>query len=150
LRVSASILIQRSITEVFAFMSTPSYLPAWVEGVAAVDGPASPDQEIGETLAVRGSSSLGLVWSTWEVTNYEPPRTLALRCLDDRHAIEARWTLEGCRAGATRISVEADITAVGFFPLASVQLKELGTRQLQADLDVLRRHLEADALSDSR
>jgi uncharacterized protein YndB with AHSA1/START domain len=150
MRVTASILIQRPITEVFSFVSTPGYLPAWVAGVAAVDGPTPPEQGVGETLVVQGISGLGLVWSTWEVTSYEPPRTLALRCLDDRRAIEARWTLEGCCSGATRISVEADLTAVSFFPPATVDLKELGTRQLQADLEILRRHLEVDALEDTR
>jgi uncharacterized protein YndB with AHSA1/START domain len=149
MRVSASILIQRPIAEVFSFVSNPGYLPSWVAGVTTADGLLQLDQGVGETLVLQCIPSLGLAASTWEVTSYEPPRMLALRCLDDRRAIETRWTLEGSRLGATRVSVEADLTAVGFFPPASVHLKDLGTRQLEVDLELLRSHLEAEARGDT-
>jgi uncharacterized protein YndB with AHSA1/START domain len=150
MRVSATILIQRPISEVFSFVSTPCLLASWIAGVAAAEGPMPPEQGIGELLVVKASPSLGLALSTWEVTSYDPPRSLALRCLDDTGAIEARWTLEGCPSGATRIWVEADLAAVSFFPPASGHLKELGTRQLEADLEILRSHMESEVPGDTR
>ena len=58
-------------------------------------------------------------------------------------AHEVRWTLEGLPSGATRVRVEADLDAVSFFQPAATDVAELGTRQLKADLQVLKRHLEA-------
>ena len=54
-----------------------------------------------------------------------------------------RWTLEGVPSGSTRVWVEADLEAASFFQPAAMDVAELGTRQLQADLQVLKRHLEA-------
>lgn len=145
MRVYASIVIQRPIAAVFSFLSTPGYLPRWVAGVASADGPTPPEQGIGQTLVVQATTRLDAAGSTWEVTTYEPPRTLALRSLDDTRAVEARWTLETGPSGATRVWVEADLAAVSFFPPEPMQLNELGTRQLEADLEVLRTRLEDDA-----
>lgn len=150
MRLTASILIQRSIAEVFAFVSNPAVLSSWVAGVAAADGPTPPEHGIGETFVVQGSASPRPASSTWEVTSYEPPRSLALRCLDDTRASEARWTLEGCHSGATHVRIDADLTAIGFFPPASVHLKALGTRQLEADLQHLRSQLEDDTAGGTR
>jgi uncharacterized protein YndB with AHSA1/START domain len=143
MRVHASILIQRPIASVFAYLSTPNHLPGWVAGVATADGPPPDQQEVGATLALQRAISAGHVRSIWEVTAYEPPRTLALRGLDNG-AAEVRWTLETVPSGATRIWVDADLTTVGFFQPAPTHLEALGTRQVQADLEVLRRRLEAE------
>ena len=144
MRVHASILIQRPIAAVFGYLSAPDQLPGWVAGVATADGPPPDQQEVGATLALHRTAPPRRTRSTWEVTAYEPPRTLALRGLDNGAGVEVRWTLEAVPSGATRIWVDADLTAVGFFQPAPTHLEALGTRQVQADLEVLRRRLEAE------
>jgi len=143
MRVHASILVQRPIAAVFAYLNTPAHLSCWLAGVVRADGPPPEDQEVGDTVVLEHRSRLGHVRSTWEVTAYEPPRSLALRGLDNDAGAEVRWTLEGAPAGATRIWVEADLTAVGFFQPAAPHLADLATRQVQADLASLRHQLEA-------
>jgi uncharacterized protein YndB with AHSA1/START domain len=145
MRVHASILIQRPIAAVFAYLSRPDRLPSWVAGVAAADGPTPDRQGVGATLVVERTAPVGLARLTWEVTAYEPPRTLALRGLDDGAGVEVCWTLEGVPSGATRVWVEADVQAVGFFRPEPGRLDELGARELQDNLEVLRRRLEDDA-----
>jgi hypothetical protein len=145
MRVHASILIQRRITVVFTYLSTPNCLPSWVTGVAMATGPPPEQNGVGATLALERTAPTSRGRSTWEVTAYETPRCLALRRLDDdgTAGAEVRWTLEGLASGATRIRVEADLDAVSFFQPASADLAELGTRQVQRDLKDLKRQLEA-------
>jgi uncharacterized protein YndB with AHSA1/START domain len=145
MRVHASILIRRPIAAVFAYLITPSRLSCWVAGVATADGPTPDRQGLGATLLVRTTARSGTVRSSWEVTAYEPPRTLALRGLDDAPGVEVRWTLEGLAVDATRVWVEADVHALGFFQPDPTHLEELGARQVHDDLEVLRRRLEGDA-----
>ena len=70
MRVHASILVQRPIAAVFAFLSTPAQLPSWVAGVGSADGPTSDQQEVGRTLVVQDTTRLDLAPSLWEVTAY--------------------------------------------------------------------------------
>ena len=143
MRVHASILVQRPITAVFAYLSSPDHLPGWVARLARADGPPRDELEVGATLILQRAAALGHARSTWEVIAYEPSRSLALRGLDGSAGVEVRWTLEGVPSGSTRVWVEADLEAASFFQPAATDVAELGTRQLQADLQVLKRHLEA-------
>ena len=141
MRIHASVVIQRPIGVVFDYLSTPSHLPCWVAGVATADGLAADRQEVGATFVVQRT---GLARATWEVTAYQPPRSLALRGLDDAIGVEVRWTLEGIPSAATRVRVEADLRAVGFLPPSPMDLAEMGTRQIHDDLKSLRHRLEDD------
>jgi hypothetical protein len=144
MRLHGGILVERPITAVFDYLCRPDRLPFWVSGVQSADG-ASPDRQgVGATLVVERRGSLGPVRSTWELTAYEPPRTLALRGLNDCAGLEVFWTLESAWSGATRVLVEADMHTVGFFRCEPGYLEESGARQLHADLELLRRRLEVD------
>ena len=146
MRVHASVLVQRPIEVVFEYLSTPEQLPEWLAGVAAVHGPLPDQQEVGSILVLDRRRPLGHTRSTWEVTAYEPPRSLALRGLDDAAARpEVRWTLEGVPPGATRVGVEADLDAASFFQPTATDLAELGMRQVQDNLQVLKQRVEAGA-----
>jgi len=148
MRIQASILIRRRINAVFSFLSTPVCLPSWVAGVTIADGLQVEEQGVGATFVLQRAGCTGR--STWEVTAYEPPRALALRGLDEVAGAEVRWTLEGVPSGATRVWVEADLAVVSFFQPVPRQLEQMGTRQLEVDLEVLRSRLEADASEASR
>jgi uncharacterized protein YndB with AHSA1/START domain len=145
MRLRASILIQRPIAAVFAYVSRPDYLPSWVTGVVTAEGAGPERQGVGALLVVGRPGAGGLVRSTWEVIAYEPPRMLALRALDDRAGVEVSWALERASSGATRVSVEADMLAIGFFGSQPGYLEESILRQLQADLEVLRRCVGEEA-----
>jgi uncharacterized protein YndB with AHSA1/START domain len=142
MRVHASVLIQRPIAVVFAYLSTPDQLPGWVAGLVRADGPPRDELEVGATLIMQRVAAPGHARSTWEVIAYEPPRSLALRGLDGSAGVELHWTLEGVPSGSTRVWVEADLDAVSFFQPASTDLAEIGVRQVQNDLEALRRRLE--------
>ncbi len=144
MRVHASVLIHRPITAVFTYLSTPDRLPCWVAGLATAAGPPLDRQGVGARLLVGGTTGPESVRSAWDVTAYEPPRSLALRGRDTGEPVEVRWTLEGRAGGDTRVCLEADLVAVGFFRPPPAQLEALGVRQLQADLEVLRQRLEQD------
>ena len=121
----------------------PDHLPGWVAGLARADGPPRDELEVRATLILQRAAALGHARSTCEVIAYEPSRSLALRGLDGSAGVEVRWTLEGVPSGSTHVWVEADLEAASFFQPAATDVAELGTRQLQADLQVLKRHLEA-------
>jgi hypothetical protein len=143
-RLHAGILVQQPIAAVFAYLCRPDRLSSWVTGVLSAEGASPERQGVGATLVVERAGSVGDVRSIWEVTAYEPPRSLALRGLDDSAQVEVFWILESASSGATRVSVETDISTVGFFGSEPGCVEESGTRQLHADLEVLRRHLQGD------
>jgi uncharacterized protein YndB with AHSA1/START domain len=144
MRMHAGILVQRPITSVFAYICRPDCLASWVTGVLSADGASPERQGVGATLVVERAGSVGHVHSKWEVTACEPPRTLALRSLEDCAGLEVFWTLASTSSGATLVWVEADVHAVGFFRSEPGYVAESVARQLQADLHALRRRLEGD------
>jgi uncharacterized protein YndB with AHSA1/START domain len=143
-RLHAGILVQQPIAVVFAYLCRPDGLSSWVTGVLSADGASPERQGVGAKLVVQRAGFVGAVRSTWEVTTYEPPRILGLRALDESAGVEVFWTLESAATGATRISVETDLCTIGFFGTEAGYVEASGTRQLHADLEVLRRHLEVD------
>jgi uncharacterized protein YndB with AHSA1/START domain len=144
-RIHTSMLVHRPIEVVFEYLSSPKHLPGWVTGLARADSPLADEQEVGTLLALERSAERGRVLSTWEVTAYEPPRSLALRGLDDgAAALEVRWTLQGIQPGDTRVCVEADVAMMSFFQLPPADLESIGIRRIQHDLDLLRQRLETE------
>ena len=143
MRIHTSMLVRRPILVVFEYLSSPKHLSRWVTGVARADGPLPDEQEVGALLALEHPAGRGQTLSKWEVTAYEPPRSLALRGLDDRAAaVEVRWTLQGVQPDGTRVRVDADIAALSFFQLPPADLEALGLRGIEHDLDRLRQRLE--------
>jgi hypothetical protein len=122
MRVRTSVLVQRPIDVVFERLT-------------------SADEKLSfEYLSPSGGSP-----TTWEVTAYEPPMRLALRQFDEvGGGLEMRWTLERLPSGATCVWVEADLTPSGLLPPRSIDLAEIGRRQVQHDLEILSRRLEAE------
>ena len=147
MRVRASILVQRPIEVVFACLSTPDELPRWIDSQAWAHGGLPDDNQVGATLAFECSAPAGRLRSKWEVTAYEPPRSLALRGLDQGcGGVELRWTLERVPSGATCVWVEADLTPSGLFQPSATDLADRGRRQVQHDLEILSRRLESQNL----
>jgi uncharacterized protein YndB with AHSA1/START domain len=146
MRLHASVLVQRPIEAVFEFLSTPEQLPRWIASMDSAYGPSSGDNEVGATLALEYRVPAGRARTTWEVTAYEPPRSLALRGLDQDggRGVEVRWTLERLPSGATCVRVETDLTASGFFQPELTDLADIGGRQVQHDLERLSQRLETE------
>jgi uncharacterized protein YndB with AHSA1/START domain len=142
-RIHTSMLIHCPIGVVFEYLSSPNRLSHWVTGVARANGPSLEDSEVGALLALELSAERGHAPINWEVTAYEPPRSLALRALDDGGAaVEVRWTLHGLQRDDTRVCVEADVSTMSFFHLSSADIEAIGIRQIDQDLDLLRQRLE--------
>jgi uncharacterized protein YndB with AHSA1/START domain len=145
MRVHASVLVQRPIDVVFEYLSTPEQLPRWLAHVVSAHGPLPHDNQVGATLGFEYSAPVGRARSTWEVTAYEPPRSLALRRLDQGGCgAEVHWTLERLPSGATCVWLETDLTTSALFQPSSTNLTDIGSREVQHDLEILSQRLEAE------
>ncbi len=79
MRVTASVIIDQPIRVVFASIADPSCWPKWMTNVSAIERRSARSLDVGETFdRVDHPAGHGL-WSTWEVTEYEPPRLLGCR-----------------------------------------------------------------------
>ena len=87
-------IVERPIREVFAFASNPCCWTEWITGAAPVHHTWSGQLDVGTTF--RQAAPLASFWddTSWEVTEYQPPRVFACRWL-------------GASCGAVRLLCEA-------------------------------------------
>jgi uncharacterized membrane protein len=141
-RVEQSVVIDRPIEAVFAFLAPFANIPRWEAGILEA-GQVSPGP-LG--VGARGRDVRRFmgrrVETTYEVTEYAPPARFAVRSLAGPTPVAARYTLERL-AGGTRVRSEADLAIGGPMRLVAPLLSRLLGRQHARDLQRLKGLLEA-------
>ena len=139
MQIATRIVIARPIRGVFAFVSNPCCWTDWIAGAAPVQQTWSGQLDVGTTF--RQGAPLASFWddTSWEVTEYQPPRAFA-----------CRWLGSSC--GAVRLLCEAlDATtcltvcceaAAGPF-VHGLEVERAIQAQMQRDLTGLKHLLEA-------
>src|SRR3954449_3309437 len=76
-QITTHIVIERPIREVFAFASDPCCWMEWIAGAEPVPHTWSGQLDVGTTFLQ--DAPLASFWndSSWEVTEYQPPRVFA-------------------------------------------------------------------------
>jgi hypothetical protein len=141
-KIERSIVIERSIQDVFDFVHDPTKDPLWqttlLESQPLDEGPlraGSRVREVRRFLGIRLETS-------WEVTEYEPPTRSAITSTSGPVPFTGGYALEPLDGG-TRFTVHGDLGAHGFFKLAEPVFTRMATRELEANLGHLRDLLEA-------
>ena len=138
-QISTRIVITRPIHEVFAFASNPCCWTEWIAGAAPVQQTWSGQLDVGTTF--RQAAPLASFWddTSWEVTEYQPPRVFA-----------CRWVGASCGAvrllcealdGTTCVTVSCE-AADGLF-VNGAEVERAIQAQMQRDVTRLKHRIEA-------
>jgi uncharacterized membrane protein len=139
---SVSVEIDRSLSEVFAYVTDPAKLPAWQTNTVSVtqesDGPLGVGTRLREIHRAPGGRNLV---SLVEVSHFDPGRRFALRILEGPLPIDGRFTFAPTEDG-TRVELLGQGQPTGVLRLGQPLLKRVLRRQFARDLDRLKQVLE--------
>ena len=140
-----SVIIERPVEEVFAFVENPENDPIWRPGVIesgeisrGPKGVGTTGREVYEMLGVRGES-------TWEITEYEPDRKVSYRSTSGPVTYKGTWTYESVEGG-TRVTFAIDWEIAGWDGFGRLSERVVGMTIFQTNdgnLKALKKLLEA-------
>ena len=144
IKVEHSVVIDRPVEEVFAFVAAMENEPQWQSGVDEVhstsEGPMGVGSTWFEVMRILGRR----IETHYVVTEYEPNRKLSMKSTSGPVSMEGSMTFESA-GGGTRMDITGQGDAKGFFKLAEPVLGRIINRQFEADLGNLKDLLEAQA-----
>jgi uncharacterized protein YndB with AHSA1/START domain len=142
MKVESSILIDRPVEEVFAYVVDPNNTAQWagpvVEAKKTSEGPVG----LGTTSS-RVSQLLGRTMeATYEISEYELNSHYADKMTSGPVPITSRISVAPVDGG-TKVTIAGEIQAAGFFKLAEPIFARIAKRQVAADVQTLKELLEA-------
>ncbi|HSL43599.1 MAG TPA: SRPBCC family protein [Anaerolineales bacterium] len=138
-----SIMIDRPVGEVFDFMSAPENNFQWQYGTLATARLSEGVSSIGTFFRSIGHSMGQRNLSTFEVTEYEPNRKYAFKSLSGPFRLQTAYTFEMADNSRTKINISIQAGVVDFVQMDEGILEKKMRKQLQENLAVLRKLLEA-------
>ena len=139
--IEIGVEIERPVEEVFAHLTDPAKTPQWkpavLESRVEPPGPLRVGTKIHTVLTFLGRRLEG----TAEVTELVPNHKLVQKT-DSPFPLEMTYLAEPT-AGGTKVTVEAVVEPGGFFKVAEPVLGRIAKKQGLAELDALRKLLEA-------
>lgn len=142
MKITESVIIDRPIDEVFAYAGEPSNDPQWstafVEARMTSDGPLAKGSTFTEQMRFLGKR----FDIECEVTEYEPGQRVAFNVAAGSNTGVHVRTFEPMDSG-TRVTLLTEGDSSGMFKIADPVLTKVGTRQMAADLHVLKAIIEA-------
>lgn len=144
-KMETTIVINRSLEEVFAFTTNFENQPKWqsrlLEAQQTSEGPIGVGTKWRFVAKFLGQR----IEFEQECTEYEPNRMYAGKSTSGPFPIEGRQTYEPVEGG-TRLNVTGEVQPGGFFKLAEPLVVRMLKRLTDADLANLKDLMEAGAL----
>lgn len=143
-----SVVVNRPLEEVFAYLSDPRKDPEW-------SGAAEEMLQIDAGEPIRSGTKFRQVGSFLgrrlelliEVTVYEENHRFGMKVVSGPLRFAGLRTMEA-EAGRTRVTFAGGGESHGFFKLAEPLLEKVAARQLKRDLTALKQVLEMNTASD--
>ncbi|UCG25589.1 MAG: SRPBCC family protein [Chloroflexota bacterium] len=141
-KIETSVIIDRPVEEVFAYIVDPKNTPEWAGPV--IEARQTSEGAVGlGTTSSRITQFLGRTMeATYEITEFEPYEYYADRTTSGPVPINARMSLNPV-IGGTELTIEGEIESAGFFKLAEPVLARMAKRQVATDAQTLKEILEA-------
>lgn len=143
-KVEASVVINRPLEEVFAFVTTIENSPKWESEVVEAKQTSEGSISVGTTFNGVGEFLGRRIESTFAVTAYEPNRTYAIKTTSGPMPFEQEHALEPVEGG-TKVTIVAEVNPGGIFRLAEPIFARRVQSQLDTNLSNLKNVLEAEA-----
>jgi uncharacterized membrane protein len=145
MRVERSATINRPVDRVFEYVSAPENDPTWVS--------ASLRHEMLSPAPMRvGSITEEDVWFlgrrmryAWEITQYNPPSTLALRSISGPIPATIRVLLESLDGARTKVILVGEVHLRGVYKPMELVIRGVARRQFGTQLRTLKDLLESGA-----
>jgi len=144
LKIETSIVINRSVEDVFAVLSEVENLPKWSSTFQEVTKTSKGPMGVGTSWTGVGKSLGKRIETKIEQTEYEPNQKSAQKS-NSPFPVHQQITFESVDGG-TRVNARIEAEPGGFFKLAEPLVESTGKRQIEADLATLKDLMEAHAL----
>jgi hypothetical protein len=145
-RVEASCVIERPISDVWAYISNLDNQPAWDPGLVEVKW--KPPLGDGSLVELRDDSLLlrllGRASDRATVTEYREGRAFALRFSHGPSFLQAKYELDPVESGHTRLTRVAILNGIGAWRLLEVALRRRAVRERAAEITNIKRILESE------
>ncbi len=139
--VKHSILINRPIEQVYAFVSDPHNDTQWqtgiVEATVVGDGPIAVGTQVRGARTFMGKKLEALL----EIISLQPNHTVSLKSIKAPFPFTTTYTFAS-EGGATRVNAALDMEATGFFKLAEGMLSSSANKEMEQSLATLKSKLE--------
>jgi len=143
-RFQQSVVINRPLEQVFAFVSDLENDPQWTPG-AVMRRTSQGQLGVGTTFQQHDRFMGRRMDLSLEVTDYEPPHKIGLKTISGPLSFGGTRMFEPVGEAATRVTFVGEGHAPGMLKLAEPLLAAAGERRLRAQLGNLKRLLEAQA-----
>lgn len=144
IRMGHSVVINRSIEEVFAFVTEVEKWPQWRAEVVEVKKSSGGPVGVGTTFSGVGRFLGRRLENTNEVTQYEPNRKFGFKTTAGPVSMQFTDTFESVEGG-TKVSLELQGETGGFFKLAEPIMNRMVRRQFKTNYANLKDLLEAQS-----
>jgi uncharacterized membrane protein len=145
IKVEASIVINRPIEEVFAFLSDMENNLKWRSSQIEVKKTSEGPIGVGTTYRMVNNVLGRRIETEAEVIEYKPNRKFTSKDNSGNFPLVAQRIFEPVEGG-TQVRGVLEAEPVGFFKLAGPLLESMAKRRVQADLANLKGMMEAHAL----
>ena len=143
-RFQQSVVINRPLEQVSAFVSDLENDPQWTPG-AVMRRTSQGPLGIGTTFQQHDRFLGRRMDLSLEVTDYEPPRKIGLKTISGQLSFGGTRMFEPLGVAATRVTFVGEGHASGVLKLAEPLLAAAGERRLRTQLGNLKRLLESRA-----
>ena len=145
--VEHTVVIDRPIEEVFAFMAEVENLPRWAENTIEARQTSEGPVSAGTTCTVRSKAMGRVMAHHFVVTEYEPHTRYAAESTSGPFPMHMRYSLEPSDGG-TRVYTVSEADLGGIARIAAPVLATMARKQIAADHRRLKLMLESQAPSE--
>lgn len=142
IKIEHSVVINRPVEEIFAYMDNPENDPKWQSDVLESEQTSEGPSCVGATFLEVRKFMGRRIESTLELTKHEPNKNIAWKTTSGPIPFELAVTFESVEGG-TKVAVVGEVEPSGFFKLAESVVKRMLTRQVEADFGNLKDVLES-------
>ena len=142
--IKASVIVNRPVDEVFAYVTDVKTWPRWESGLLQVEQTSEGSINVGTTF--RGmNQALGqrMEWTS-EVSDYTPSKSWGQKIVSKGWSTEESLTFEPFE-GSTKFILASELEMGGFFKLVAPFVARKMQKQIEKNLAKLKDILEARA-----
>jgi uncharacterized membrane protein len=147
-RFEKSVVINRPVEEVFAWVSDLESDPQWITAVSEKKKTSAGPVGVGTTFRDTGAFLGRQIENTYEITEYESNAKFGFKTVSGSIPVEMTFTFEPV-AGGTRVTQAGEGEVAGLFKLAEPIFARIMKRTLDTDLANLKDLMEAQALDSA-
>lgn len=147
-KIEHSVVINRPVAEVFAYVTRPENTPKWQSGMLASQQTSEGAMDVG-TIFTEVRQMMGQKMDqTMEVTAYEPNQKWSFKSIKATVPHEAHLTFEAVEDG-TRINLVSLGRPQGLFKLATPIISRQLKKEFVADFKNLKQLLESQTSAEN-